>query len=107
MQTDEVSAVEIKLPGVRKCVVWIHGNRHLELKVLIIEPHCRGLGLGSIVLRGLKRVGLPIHVYPVALDGDQDAVDRFYARNGFKPLIGYRPWGWYQDGDWIWTPNTK
>ncbi len=66
------------------CIVWDHGS-HLELKRLIVEPEHRGLGIGTAVLTLLKGRGRKIVLVPLADDGEQEDLERFYRRAGFEP----------------------
>ena len=87
---------EIHAEGLQKCIVWNHGD-HLEVKRLIVRAECQGQGIGSAILRQLKRRGKRIVLYPLSDDGRQMDLERFYMRAGFVPSF-------FDPETWEWEP---
>lgn len=85
-------------PGVQRCNLVQRAPGHLRLVKLEIVPEYRGKGIGSRVLRELKRLGQTISL--VAYPDDPDRYDdcrRFYRKNGFTEVEG-------DDGVFEWHP---
>lgn len=84
-------------PGVDKCAVLNVCPGHIKLLKLEINPAYRGKGVGTRVLRELKRLGCTITL--VAYPDDPERYDdlmRFYRRNGFEEVEGA--------GEMVWHP---
>lgn len=80
--------------GVDQCIVE-EGPTVLLLRKLVVAPLLQGQGIGSRVLRELKRKGKTIHVVAYPDDPDRCAdLYRFYTRNGFADVEGTSFMAW-------------
>lgn len=80
--------------GVDQCVLE-EGPDVILLRKLVIAPLLQGQGIGSKVLRELKRKRKTIHLIPYPDDPDRyEELRRFYMRNGFTQAEGsdYMVW---------------
>lgn len=94
--------LELHWPGVERCIAMDLGD-HLYLVTLRVKPEWRGQGIGSTMIRRLKREGKPIELYPVPdTQDEQAALERFYWQHGFKPLTTR-----YDDSNLVWKPEKQ
>ena len=70
------------------------GERVALLEDMVVDPLCRGAGLGATLLQGAIALARQHGCRRITLltDGDNVAAQRFYEQNGFKPssMVPYR-----------------
>jgi len=80
-----VKSLEEQHPEIQSLSAWESGHE-VKLDDITISPSKRGQGIGSIVMRELKRfaasVGKPLVLTPEADRGKKGALDRFYRGHG-------------------------
>lgn len=84
VNNDGGESFEFYWPGLLKCIVWERPDR-LKLVALFVKEDWQGQGVGSAVIRELKRKRKRIALCAVSDDDRQPDLERFYARHGFKP----------------------
>lgn len=70
------------------------GERVALLEDMVVDPLCRGVGVGAVLLQGAIGLAREQGCRRITLltDGDNLAAQRFYEQNGFKPstMVPYR-----------------
>lgn len=60
--------------------------RRIDVDLLIVAPHLRGRGLGTMALRRLQLQGRPIRLTATPDRNKKRALHRFYQRLGFRAV---------------------
>lgn len=98
MPTDKIETVVLQ-NNFGRCVYYAMGNE-LFVSSLYVKDGARGQGIGSDFIRELQKQNKRITLYPISEDYEQEKLERFYRRLGFKP-------DFFDADGWEWLPDDK